>query len=601
MLDHRTGPLDERPRLGGGVVDGPGVDEGQLGPLDGRRLAAAEHVQLGDRSTGQTAQPSILEGCRQLLEVAQRDDGCLLVVELQVQARHEAHRFDAVDDLDGDLQPSCPRAERLGEEVQSPGRLRCHRQQLGIVRRLGEPFRSEPQGGERQALLEVADRAPAGDRRHLVVAIGALGMASEGRVVEHGGRAHGLEAALVEAAPLPTEQLVDDGVGHECVGEPELIVADLDHHASVDQRAEVAEELVLGRFGDGQQGLERRRSAVDGERFDDAAQTMIKAGQLLAHGLFQRPRQLRGEEVRHDRPWSDDPHQLLDHERDAAAAPVQRLDDRRRGLAVGGGGDGADHRADVRATEALQTDLLHGMPALQPQHQLAARLPAREVVGAVRRDDHEVRPRLLGDAVDQVGAGGVDPVEILDDEHSGTATRGVGDGGVHGVGQGVTGHSRVGQRDDGVERPSHRPGQRRRTERGHARRKRRQQLPDEPGLADARFAGDERHGRLIPGHHLGRFDEVDEAREDDRPADHHRAHPRSGVQHGFENTGAFRRAFHRPHATRRSSPASMIDAAGRRPTGAGAGVVVALRRQNRRRGAAEDVAGRCRAKRRSSL
>ena len=226
---------------------------------------------------------------------------------------------------------------------------------------------------------------------------------------------------------------------------------------------------------------------------------MIEPGQLLAHGLLQRPRQLRSEEVRHDRPRSDDPHQLLDDERDAAAAPVQRFDDRRRRLAVGGGGDGADHRRLTSdATQALQPDLLDGVPAFQPQHELATRLSAREVVGTVRRDDHEVRPRLLGDAVDQVGTGGVDPVEILDDEHGRTATRGVGDG--------VSTRRRPGRHRSRRRRPSATTASSGRpidpgcadvpsvaTPGGSDA----SSSPHEPGLADARFARDERHGRLI--------------------------------------------------------------------------------------------------------
>ena len=206
--------------------------------------------------------------------------------------------------------------------------------------------------------------------------------------------------------------------------------------------AEVGQQVGLVGLGDGEQGLERGRPPVDGERLDDAAAAVVEALDLLADGFLQRPRQLGVEQVGDDRPGPDDAHQLLDDERDPAAAPVQRLDERRRGVGAGGRGDRRDHRADLGPVEPLEAHLLDGVAALQAQHQLAAGLAAREVVGPVGGDDHEVRPRLLGDAVDEVGAGRVDPVEVLDDEHRRTAPRRRGDGVEHGVGQLVAGQAR---------------------------------------------------------------------------------------------------------------------------------------------------------------
>ena len=87
--------------------------------------------------------------------------------------------------------------------------------------------------------------------------------------------------------------------------------------------------------------------------------------------------------------------------------------------------DRRDHRPDLGAVEPVEAHLLDRVAALEAQHELAAGLAPGQVVGAVRGDDHEVRPRLLGDAVDEVGAGRVDPVEVLDDEHG----RAAGDGG----------------------------------------------------------------------------------------------------------------------------------------------------------------------------
>ena len=184
-----------------------------------------------------------------------------------------------------------------------------------------------------------------------------------------------------------------------------------------DERAQGAEQVGLLGLGHDEQRLERRRPAVHGERLDDPAPAVVEALELLAHRLLERPRQLGLEQLGHHRPRPDDAHQLLDDERDAGAAPVEGLDERRRRLRPPAGGDRRDHRPDLGAVEAVEAHLLDGVAALEAQHELAAGLAAGQVVGPVRGDDHEVRPRLLGDAVDQVGAGGVDPVEVLDDEH----------------------------------------------------------------------------------------------------------------------------------------------------------------------------------------
>ena len=156
-----------------------------------------------------------------------------------MQAGDEAQGVDPVERLDGDLGPPHPGRQRLGEEVEAPRGLGGDGQQLGVVGRLGQALGGEAQGRERQPLLEVAGGAAPGDRRDLVVTVGALGVVRQRRVVEHRRPAHGLEAALVEATALASEQLVDDGVGDEGVGEPELVVADLDaRHPRRRQRAQ---------------------------------------------------------------------------------------------------------------------------------------------------------------------------------------------------------------------------------------------------------------------------------------------------------------------------------------------------------------------------
>jgi hypothetical protein len=175
--------------------------------------------------------------------------------------------------------------------------------------------------------------------------------------------------------------------------------------------------------------------------------------------------------------------------------------------------------------------------SLEAQHELAAGLPSGQVVGPIRGDDHQVRPRLLGDAIDQVGARRVDPVEVLDDEHGRTVGDGGGDEVEHGRGEVVAGERRVDQPGDGVEGTSHRARLGDGADRREPRRQRLDELPHEARLADARLPRDEGHGGLLRRHHLGGVDDPGEAGERSGPADHDRAHPHATAAHRVDARG----------------------------------------------------------------
>ena len=322
-----------------------------------------------------------------------------------------------------------------------------------------------------------------------------------------GRAAYGLEAALVEPAPLAPEQLVLDRVGDEGMGEPERVVGDLDHDTGGRQRAQRGEHGVVVDAGDVDEGVERRRPAVHRERLDDRALGGLQAGELLLHRLLQRPRQLDRQEVAGARLRAAAADQLLDDERDAAAAPVHGLDDRRRRLVAA---DRGDERGDLGAIEAVEADLLDGVPPLEPQHQLATGLAPGELGRTVRADHDELGPALLGDAVDRVGAGRVDPVEVLDHEHRRAALERRRDGlerarlRVPGIARDPS-PAAISPATASPGRPIE-PG----LGGGDQRRRRRpagsRQLADEPGLADPGLAGDEGDRRLVARHHLGRLE-----------------------------------------------------------------------------------------------
>ena len=381
-------------------------------------------------------------------------------------------------------------------------------------------------------------------------------MASESGVV--GGRVDGggrqrLEAALVQPAPLTTEQLLGDRVGHQRMHEPEAVVGDLHHETTSHQRAQRRQQRLVAERGDDQQRVERRRIVEHGERVEDAPLVGFEPGQLLVDGVAQRPRQLdRGDlggllsgRATIEGSGTD---QFLDHERDAVAAPDHCLDERRRGLLAD---DGVDQRADVLVVETVETDLLDGVGLLETPDQLAAGRPAAQRTRAVGGDEHERGPWLTGERIDDTRTGIVEPVDVLEDEHGGlpgqtrressheeirhrvavgsrrlvVAREQPGEGVVRTVDR-----SRLGADHDDLEFVVERP----------------HELLDQAGLPDAWLARHESDRRVVAGGHLGRLDEADETRQRPDPPDHDRAHADACGQH---RGGSVERGTHEPYGT----------------------------------------------------
>ena len=251
-----------------------------------------------------------------------------------MQPRQEPQRVDPLRRFDRDLDPPHSSRERLVEEVEPPRRFRRDGQQLGIVRCLGEPFVGEAQGGERQTLLEVLGGTAPRDRRDLVVALGsAAWYASEAWSRFGVLRTTSKQRSCRRRRSRPSSWWTIASATSACENQ------NLSSLTSTTTPADVSARRAASRSASSasvttEQRLERCRPPVDRERLDHAPAAVVEPVELLAHRLFQRPRQLGVEHLRHQRSGTDDTHQLLDDERNAGRAPVQRLDERRGRLRV---------------------------------------------------------------------------------------------------------------------------------------------------------------------------------------------------------------------------------------------------------------------------
>ena len=178
------------------------------------------------------------------------------------------------------------------------------------------------------------------------------------------------------------------------------------------------------------------------------------------------------------------------------------------------------------------------MASFEAQHELTPGLAAAEVVGPVGGDDHEVGPRLLSDPIDEVGAGVVDPVQVLDDEHCGAGRHRRRHQVEHSGRQVVACHAGVDEAGHRIQRPALRTRLCGDGDRGDRRRQRRHELAHDAGLADPGLARHQRHGRLLGGHHLCGVDDPGQPGVGARPADHDRAHPDAAAQHDPDVRGS---------------------------------------------------------------
>ena len=165
---------------------------------------------------------------------------------------------------------------------------------------------------------------------------------------EVGGRGagegvQGVEGPLVQPPLLPPEEVVVDRLAGQGVAEGEHVLLLLDEQAAPDEGAEVDDEVALG-------GVRHRREEVEVDatpehrrRLEHAALVGFELLELAADQLGQAPRErLVGEGLGVEL-GAGGAEQLLEEERVAAGAGVQRLDDPvARVAAVDGGEEVAD-------------------------------------------------------------------------------------------------------------------------------------------------------------------------------------------------------------------------------------------------------------------
>ena len=325
------------------------------------------------------------------------DDDGVGPAHLVVQAEPPAQRGGLLLDvavLAGRRQPAVRVAEGLGVERHQPRRLGRHREEDGIVRRLAQRVGGEPQRLEGGSLGQVVLGRVPGEGHELLEPARARRVASHRREVVAAGRAQPLERPLVEQAALAAEQLALHLVADERVAEAEAVVVGLDQEVGVDQPAQHLEQGVLGHVGGPGERLEPRGRPADGGGLEHPALRRRQPLELAADGFLERPREAGGQQVAGAAlPAAGGSDDLLDQERVAAGAGGDGLDDgrgRRRRV------DGGDQRAHVVAVQAVQADLLDGVPALQAEQQVAAGEATAEVVRPVGADQQEARAGAAG-------------------------------------------------------------------------------------------------------------------------------------------------------------------------------------------------------------
>ena len=207
--------------------------------------------------------------------------------------------------------------------------------------------------------------------------------------------------------------------------------------------------------------------------------------------------------------------------------------------------------------EAFQADLLHGVPALEPEDELATRLPTREVVGPVRRHQDEV-----GHGCWAMRSTTLALAASIQCRSSTTST----------VGPRAVASATIVNTASARSSPDSPAGPSEATASSGR--------PIDPGCADTPIVvtrggtaanasstsrvlpmpgspDTERDGRLVARHHLGGLDEPDETGVDTGPPDHHRAQADASAQHDGRT---YRLASqHLPRARRRRSSRALAD------------------------------------------
>src|SRR5581483_4293229 len=286
--------------------------------------------------------------------------------------------------------------------------------------------------------------------------------------------------------------------------------------------------------------VEGHARAEHGRGLDDATLVVVEIVELTAHELTDAPRQrLLGELLRVLAAGAGE--ELLEEVRVAAGAGVQRLDHAvRRGVPVHGG----EERGHVGGAQPVEVQVRHRPAAFEARYQLPGRLPARQRVGPVGRQEEHGPARRLCQPLEDGDARRIGPVQVVEHDDRGPRPRQRGDGVLHGRDPFVHrprvvehGGARVVAEDivGGIEHERERAAERARVRlpgehlrAAHAA----EQFAHEAGLADARLATDEGHrGRVGAGRQLHEAVELTAA------TDHHRTQSWPPHQHVVQRTG----------------------------------------------------------------
>ena len=266
-------------------------------------------------------------------------DGCGLVVELLVQpGRRSAGRRCGRATSTATFDQRDRRLQRLGAEVQAPRRLGRHRQQLGVVRRLGQAPRrrgagprtsgpspgTAPRPGGRSPAPRRGGRRPGrGTRARRGRASGARRTASKQR-------------SCSRRRSRPSSWWTMASATRAWENQNWSSLTSTTTPASTSER-----RSSMRSASDASVTISSASNDADRPYTASASTTrpaaVVEAGDLLAHGLLQRPRQLGVEQVG-DTIGRGPTTRISSSTTNGmpAAAPVQRLDERRRRLAAGG-------------------------------------------------------------------------------------------------------------------------------------------------------------------------------------------------------------------------------------------------------------------------
>jgi hypothetical protein len=218
----------------------------------------------------------------------------------------------------------------------------------------------------------------------------------------------------VQPDPLARQQVVVDRLGEQRVAERVALGAHRDQHVAFDGRAKRPIQSAGVDVHHVREQLVRDPATSDRGGPDDDPGGVLELVEPDEEQIRQVGRQRRGAEL-------GGGDQLLGEERVAFGA---RHDGLQGALRHRGGVQGANEGPDVGVGEGLQLEPGHGGQAGPLGDGLAQRMPAVQVVTAVRRDDRDSTVERPGEQEAQhLPRRLVGPVEVFDDEEQGLGDR----------------------------------------------------------------------------------------------------------------------------------------------------------------------------------